>query len=428
MKKICITITLGSMFVVSAGYAQSIRKDYNEMTPDEIDAYVNALYDLRTGDDLIDELRLAHVDLAPFIHSGSGGCGAVEERFLPWHRMFILELEEAMQQINSGISVPYWDWITDNSSNDPLWDHDFLGQFDSATAWDTLNRSLSSPPNLPTQSQINSVQSETNFLDYSLDLECTIHNPPHGWVGGVMATMSSPLDPVFFLHHSMVDKLWQEWEEVNQSSSFQSTSLPRYTTTDPNDITDSRDLNVWYAQDGLVMLDDYETSGTNDYRYTGEIESEDFTVASGSDVTFTAGEKIVLGPGFKVESGSSFLAMVDTDVGNISSQTKEEEAPLVDRIDDLESTDKPETYSLSQNYPNPFNPVTNIAFSVPERSHVRIAVYAITGQIVATLADEVREAGTYTVQFDATRFASGLYVYRMQAGNFVQSRQMTLLK
>jgi tyrosinase len=422
MKKILIIITLGSMFVASAGYAQSIRKDYNEMTSDEIDAYVDALYDLRTGDDLIDELRQAHVDHAGSIHSN---CINVEERFLPWHRMFIDELEQALQTINSGLSVPYWNWVTDDSPSDPLWDHDFLGQFDSA--W-SLNRDVGSASSLPTQTQIDNVQIESDFLDYSLDLECVIHNPPHVWIGGVMATMSSPLDPVFFLHHSMVDKLWQEWEEVHQNSSFQNISLPRYTTIDPNDITDSRILNVWYAHDGVVMLNDYETTGTNDYRYTGKIESEDFTVTSGSDVTFTAGEKIVLGSGFKVETGSSFLATVDTGVGNISSQTKEEDASLVDRIDELEINNVPETFLLSQNYPNPFNSATNITYSVPERSHVRIAVYTITGRLVEILVDEVRETGLHTVRFDASRFASGLYVYRMQAGNFVQTRQMTVIK
>ncbi len=120
MKTILVIIILGSMFAVSAGYSQSIRKDYNEMTPDEIDAYVDVFYDLRTGDDLIDELRQAHVNHFGSIHSGQGGCGAVEERFLPWHRMFIDELKQALQAINSGLSVPYWNWVTDDSPSDPL--------------------------------------------------------------------------------------------------------------------------------------------------------------------------------------------------------------------------------------------------------------------------------------------------------------------
>lgn len=419
MKTILFTIIISSIFMVPISYAQSIRKDYNEMTSDEIDAYVDALYDLRIGVDVIEELRQAHEDHMPDVHG--------DERFLPWHRLFVLELEEALQNINPLLNVPYWNWVTDNSATDPLWDQSFLGQFDDVNVWASLGRTLSAPPALPTQTDVDNVQVLSDFNQYRQDLE-SIHNDPHCWVGGIMCQLAnSPLDPVFYLHHAVVDKLWQQWEDENQSSSFQSTSLPRYPNTDPNDITDSRDLNVWYAEDGVVMLDDYETSGTNDYAYTGRIESEDFTVASGSDVSFIAGNSVVLGPGFKTVTGSTFFANVDPGVGNILSKMVEEDQ-LVDRIDERQVIDTSIEWSLSQNYPNPFNPITLIQFTLSEPENVRLVVYDVMGREVTRLVDAPMEAGEHKVRFDGTGLSSGIYIYRIQAGDFVQSRRMTFIK
>ena len=90
--------------------------------------------------------------------------------------------------------------------------------------------------------------------------------------------------------------------------------------------------------------------------------------------------------------------------------------------------DIPHAYSLEQNYPNPFNPTTNIRFSIPESQDVRLDVYNILGQRVATLVNTRMNAGTHTIPFDASRLASGLYIYRLQAGNFVQQRQMMFIK
>ncbi|MBP3191208.1 T9SS type A sorting domain-containing protein [Natronogracilivirga saccharolytica] len=90
--------------------------------------------------------------------------------------------------------------------------------------------------------------------------------------------------------------------------------------------------------------------------------------------------------------------------------------------------DTPVTYNLRQNYPNPFNPTTNIEFTIPESHDVRLEVYNILGRRVATLVNTYKNAGTHTVQFDASRLASGMYIYRLQAGDFVQQRQMMLVK
>ncbi len=88
----------------------------------------------------------------------------------------------------------------------------------------------------------------------------------------------------------------------------------------------------------------------------------------------------------------------------------------------------PERYHLEQNYPNPFNPVTQIRYELPESAQVRVDVYSVTGQRVGTLVNERQSAGSYQVAFDATGLASGVYIYRIQAGNFIAGRQMTLIR
>ena len=88
----------------------------------------------------------------------------------------------------------------------------------------------------------------------------------------------------------------------------------------------------------------------------------------------------------------------------------------------------PEVFALNQNYPNPFNPSTKITYALPNQSPVVIKVYDLTGQEVITLVDEVKEAGTYEINFDALNFSSGVYIYRMIAGSFVQVKKMSLLK
>jgi hypothetical protein len=85
-------------------------------------------------------------------------------------------------------------------------------------------------------------------------------------------------------------------------------------------------------------------------------------------------------------------------------------------------------YGLSQNYPNPFNPGTNINFSVERPSNVTLAVYNILGQKVATLVNSFMQAGSYIYQFDASKLASGVYFYRIEAGNFLSVKKMILMK
>jgi hypothetical protein len=94
---------------------------------------------------------------------------------------------------------------------------------------------------------------------------------------------------------------------------------------------------------------------------------------------------------------------------------------------DAEHT-SPVEFALDQNFPNPFNPTTTIRFALPEAGPVRLEVFTITGQRVALIVDEHRQAGWHTTEFDASRFASGIYLYRLQAGQQNHTRKLTLIK
>jgi len=88
----------------------------------------------------------------------------------------------------------------------------------------------------------------------------------------------------------------------------------------------------------------------------------------------------------------------------------------------------PKVFSLSQNYPNPFNPVTTIKYGLPQGAYVSLTIYNIAGQRVTTLVNEEQQAGYHEVNWDGKGMASGIYFYRIQAGQFTQTRKMILLK
>lgn len=105
-----------------------------------------------------------------------------------------------------------------------------------------------------------------------------------------------------------------------------------------------------------------------------------------------------------------------------------------DEESDMElDSNVPTAYALDQNYPNPFNPTTSIQFALPQSDNVKLKIYNIRGQLVRNLANANYEAGYHTLQWDATddrgvKVASGIYIYRLQAGKYVQNKKMLLVK
>jgi photosystem II stability/assembly factor-like uncharacterized protein len=118
--------------------------------------------------------------------------------------------------------------------------------------------------------------------------------------------------------------------------------------------------------------------------------------------------------GWVVGDSGVILATNSGGVSSIQNDHSEESLPI--------------TGKLFQNYPNPFNPVTNIKIEIPELNFIILKIYDVLGNEIAKLIDEEKSIGEYEVEFDASRLTSGIYFYRLQAGSFVETKKMILLK
>jgi len=127
------------------------------------------------------------------------------------------------------------------------------------------------------------------------------------------------------------------------------------------------------------------------------------------------------------DNGSEFFFAIRAfDLSGNQSDLSEETSSITTDI--LLEGEVPVSYSMEQNYPNPFNPSTNISYRVPENSVVEITLYDMLGRKLSTLLKDRKAAGSYQITVDMSSYASGVYLYRMKAGSFIQTRRLTLIK
>lgn len=311
------------------------------MTQSEKDALVAAFISLKPME--VDNLAAFHDNNFDLIHFNlrNPGYDATKDVFFAWHRYQMLTMEHAMQALNPRVSLPFWDWTlaADRVKTSPLWASGFMGGFDetgSGHDWN-LGRNPSPTYTLPTTSNVNYAQafaytpSETltnrrlEFHAYSAEIENNrVHVGGHAWTGGVMASGSSPGDPIFYLHHTMVDKLWQDWIEANAittaSDIYIKNTLPNWPSVDPDNIVDSKTIGVFYADadNDIAILSNYSVN--NDFLteevfyYQYLIEAKDnFIIPTGKVSKIESVNEVILKPGFHAQSGSTFTAKIDTD-------------------------------------------------------------------------------------------------------------------
>ena len=138
--------------------------------------------------------------------------------------------------------------------------------------------------------------------------------------------------------------------------------------------------------------------------------------------------KLSANKGIQLRNAS--ISVSDTMLINVTSGPRiiyELRSQLVTGISDNPAT-APAGYSLLQNYPNPFNPTTTIIFSVPKTMHVSLIIYNSMGQEVSKLISKDMSVGVHTTMWNASGFASGVYYYRIIAGNFIETKKLLLLK
>jgi len=184
-----------------------------------------------------------------------------------------------------------------------------------------------------------------------------------------------------------------------------------------------------------VFASDFDGDGFNDLALTtvGNWVTDSIAVLlNNGDATFQRLNNYVAGKGCNSVFASDFDN--DGDIDLAISNGSSDNVSVLHNQNILTGMDEPNeilllyNFSISQNFPNPFNPTTKISWQSPVASHQTLKVYDVLGNEVATLVDEFRNAGSYNVDYNASKLASGVYFYRLQAGDFVQTRKMILLK
>lgn len=224
----------------TAAVAATIREDQGTLSPAKQTAFRNAIDQLvREGKYLA--LTRVHMDMSHNMHGTMGEVGLY--RFLAWHRRYLVELEGELHRVDTllrpgaaeKLGIPYWRW----QDPFPTWLTGFLPAKDPNTGLTPPQRKNASPPAKANGADIDiilnqfSIQNtgltgENDYTKFTYGIEgwgkrpdgtgLPAHNHGHSWIGGIMNnTRTSPTDPMFWLHHAEIDRLWQIWRQANST-------------------------------------------------------------------------------------------------------------------------------------------------------------------------------------------------------------------
>jgi len=263
----------------------AVRKNQATLTAKEKRDFVNAVLELKRAG-RYDSFVSTHNSFIVGDTDNGERTGHRSPSFLPWHRKFLLQFEQALQSIDPNVTLPYWDWTADRTPSSSIWGADFLGGNGrssdgqvttgpfafSGGKWTLgvrpdsrsyLRRALGSAvASLPTRAEAESVLAISTYdaapwnsssEGFRNNLEgwrgVNLHNRVHVWVGGHMMTGMSPNDPVFWLHHCFIDKLWAEWQRRHSGQGY----VPTGGTANVVDLNDT--MKPWNDTTPADMLD-----------------------------------------------------------------------------------------------------------------------------------------------------------------------------
>lgn len=195
----------------------------------------------------------------------------------------------------------------------------------------------------------------------------------------------------------------------------------------------SREMKLYISEDvdkELFILPPIPPEGAFDIRYTSDLMIE--SIKNRSAVINISGAEYPL----TIKISGVNLHLSDLISSKLLNETIEDggKFTIYDTrinkimIDGSYTNELPVSFALDQNYPNPFNPITIIKFALPKDSEVNLSIYNVLGELVTTLVNEEMKAGYHQVDFNAANLATGVYLYRIKAGEFVQTKKMILMK
>jgi len=181
-----------------------VRKDHRMLTADEQNRFLNAFTQINIMNTL-GPLVDIHANAAHLMHS--------HPRFLPWHRIYLLRMEELLMMVDPTVCLPYWKSSEEQAF--PSWLLSFQPTVNLMGGPHTVTRNIGAFALLPDATDVAAAMANGTFNPFAGALE-GIHNSGHVWVGGSMQSiLSAPADPVFWMHHAEIDRIWAEWQVSN---------------------------------------------------------------------------------------------------------------------------------------------------------------------------------------------------------------------
>jgi len=195
-----------------------IRKNQKNLTPIEWQRFIHAVEALAetgmpspTYQEFV-QIHMDAMDTHPGHAWGAHTMGTHNGRnFLSWHREYLAKIEARLIAINPLVTIPYWDWVTDRTAipaalTDPA----------DMADWGITRNATFNGNSLGSAAQLNTLLAGTNFNAFQTAWESSpFHNLLHGLVGGTMGSSASPSDPIFWLHHAFIDKIWADWQALH---------------------------------------------------------------------------------------------------------------------------------------------------------------------------------------------------------------------
>ena len=210
-----------------------VRKDHRMLTADEQNRFLNAFSQIN-----------AINALGPLvdIHSNAIHQMHGNPRFLPWHRVYLVRMEELLMAVDPTVCIPYWKSSEEQAF--PSWLLGFTPTVNLASGPHTVVRNIGAFATLPTAAAVTTVLANGTFNTFAPAVE-GVHNSGHVWVGGTMLSIATaPADPVFWMHHAEIDRLWSVWQGAhagqNPPLAGASAIMDPWSETEP----DTRDITA----------------------------------------------------------------------------------------------------------------------------------------------------------------------------------------